>query len=115
MQHAGLDRVGADIVEHDLHLLADESRIDRQDAVDPLGVLRGQRGDRGRREGAEHRHRLDVGLNAGAAAGIGAGDDEDAALHGSRSQIHLASFEASLREAPQDEGFLKGIVEPTSS
>ncbi len=68
MQHAGLDRIGADVVEHDLDLLADEIGRDRQDAKDALGILRGQRGDRRRRVGVEHRHRLDVGLNAGAAA-----------------------------------------------
>ena len=32
VQHAGLDRVGADIVEHDLDLLADEVGRDRQHA-----------------------------------------------------------------------------------
>ncbi len=36
VQHAGLDRVGADIVEHHLDLLADEVGRDRQDAEDAL-------------------------------------------------------------------------------
>ena len=41
-------------------------------------VLRGDRGDRGHRVAAEHGHRLDVGLDARAAAAVGAGDDQDA-------------------------------------
>ena len=81
MQHAGLDRVGADVVEHDFHLPADEIWGDRQHAENALGVLRGQRGDRRRGERVEHRHRLDVGLDAGAAAGIRAGDDQNPPLH----------------------------------
>ena len=81
VQHAGLDRIGADIVEHDLDLPANEIGRDRQNAEYALGVLRGQRGDRGRRIGVEHRHGLDVGLDAGAAAGIGAGDDQHPAAH----------------------------------
>ena len=36
VQHAGLDRIGADIVEHDLDLLADEIGRDRQDAENAL-------------------------------------------------------------------------------
>src|SRR5579863_1293454 len=81
VQHAGLDRVGADIIEHDLHLLTDEGRIDRQDAVNTLGVLRGQRRDGGRSESAEYRHGLDVGLNTGTAAGVGTGDNQNSAVH----------------------------------
>ena len=42
-------------------------------------VLRGQRGDRRRRIAAERGHRLDVGLDAGAAAGVRPGDDQNAA------------------------------------
>ena len=41
------------------------------------GVLRGQRGDRGHPVDAAAGERLQVGLDAGAAAGVGAGDRED--------------------------------------
>ena len=44
-------------------------------------VLRRQRGDRGGREAAQRGHRLDVGLDAGAAARIGARRDQHPALH----------------------------------
>ncbi len=81
VQHAGFDRVGADIVEHHLDLLADEFWRDRQHAEDAQGVLRGQRSDRRRCVGTEHRHRLDIGLDAGAAAGIRAGDDQHPPAH----------------------------------
>ena len=81
VQHAGLDRVGTDILEHDLHLPADEVGRDRQDAEYTLGVLGCQRGDSRRRKGVEHRHGLDVCLDAGAAAGIRAGDDQNPPLH----------------------------------
>src|SRR6266536_2788661 len=86
MQHAGLDRVGADIVENHLDLLADELRRYRQDPEDTLGVLRRQRGDRGCGIGIEHHHRLDVGLDAGAASRIGTGYDQHPAGH------HSAAF-----------------------
>ena len=55
---------------------ADEVRRDVEDAEHALGVLRGQRGDGGHGVAAQRRDRLDVGLHAGAAAGIRAGDDQ---------------------------------------
>ena len=82
VQHACLDCIGPDVVEHDLDLLANKIGRDRQNAEDALGVLRSQRGDRRRRIGIEHRHGLDVGLDTGAAAGIRAGDDQYPAAHG---------------------------------
>ena len=45
---------------------------------DRHGVLRGDRGDRGHPVDATASERLEVGLDAGAAAGVGAGDREDA-------------------------------------
>ena len=81
VQHAGLDRVGPDIVEHDLDLLPDEFGRDRQYPENAERVLRRQRRDRRGGETVEHRHGLDVGLNAGAAARIGAGDDQHPPLH----------------------------------
>src|SRR3546814_3341362 len=40
-------------------------------------ILRGDSGDSGHRMAAQQGHRLDVGLNPGAAARIRSGDDED--------------------------------------
>jgi hypothetical protein len=42
VQHARLERIGADVGQHDLDLLGDERRLDRTDAVHALGVLRRQ-------------------------------------------------------------------------
>jgi len=50
-------------------------------AENPFRVLRSQRGYCRRRIGVEHRHGLDVGLDTGAAAGIGAGNDQHPAAH----------------------------------
>ena len=49
--------------------------------METCGLIYGERGDRGGGETAQGGHRLDVGLDAGAAPGIGTGDDENAALH----------------------------------
>src|SRR5271165_342741 len=81
VQHAGLDHVGANIVEHHLDLPADELWRYRQNSEDALGILRGKRGYRGCGIGIKHRHSLDVGLDAGAAPGIGTGDDQYPASH----------------------------------
>jgi hypothetical protein len=45
------------------------------DALHPQRILRGDRGDRGHRMAAEHRDRLDIGLDTRAAAAIGPGND----------------------------------------
>ncbi len=82
VQHAGFQAVGADIIEHDRHLLGNEPAVHRMDGVNAQRVLRRQRGNRGHGEAAERAHRLDVGLNAGTAAGIGAGDDQYPSVHG---------------------------------
>src|SRR5690606_3643424 len=49
---------------------------DRKDVGDAMGVLHRHRADGGRRIAAQHGHGLDVGLDARAAAGIGAGDEQ---------------------------------------
>ena len=65
-------------------LLADEIRRHRQHAEHAARILGGQGGDRRRGIAAERGDGLDVRLDAGAAAGIGAGDDEDPSLHSGR-------------------------------
>ena len=81
VQHAGLDRVGADVGQHHLDLLGDEGGIDGYHSMHAHRVLRGERGNRGGGKTTHRRHCLDVGLDAGATARIGTGDDQDAAFH----------------------------------
>ena len=76
--HADLHRVDADVGDDRVDLREDHFGRDRMDGGHAERVLRGDRGDRGHRMAAEHGDRLDVGLDARAAAGIRAGDDEDA-------------------------------------
>ena len=80
-EHAGLDHVGADVVQHARPFAP--RRTPAAPACTPArrGVLRGQRGDRGHGVAAERRDRLDVGLDARAAAGIGSGDHQHPAAH----------------------------------
>ena len=80
-QHTGLDGIGADVIEDAVHLRGNEIRWHRMDRLNAVGILGGQRRDRGRRIAAQRRYRLDVGLDPGAAAGIGTGNDENAAAH----------------------------------
>ena len=94
-EHAGLDRVGADIGEGDLDLAKYSVERDRPDTVDAFCVLHGDRSDGGHRMTAEHGDGLDVRLDAGAAAGIGAGDDEDAAGGVGHGQVFQAKFRLS--------------------
>jgi hypothetical protein len=45
VQHAGLERIGADVGQHHLDLLGNEGGIDRHHAVHAERVLGGERGD----------------------------------------------------------------------
>ena len=74
--HADLDRADLEIGEHRIDLRGDKFRGHLMNARDAGGVLRGQRGDDGGAVDAERGKRLQVGLNAGAAGGIRAGDGE---------------------------------------
>ncbi len=73
MQHAGFNAIRADILQHHAHLLGDEGGFDAGDAKNTLGILRGQRRDRGGRVTAERGNRFQVRLNARAAPGIRSG------------------------------------------
>ena len=75
-QHPDLDRVDADVFGDRAHLGDDHLRRDRLDRLDPDRVLRRDRGDRGHPVHAAARERLQVRLDAGAAAGVRAGDRE---------------------------------------
>ena len=71
---AGLGGVGRDIFENGVDLLADEFGIEQFDAGDGLGVLDGDEGEDGFAVDTELMKCFEIGLDAGTAAGIGAGD-----------------------------------------
>jgi len=77
-QHPDLHRIDADVVDDGRHLGDDHLRRDRLDRAHLDGVLRGDGGDGGHAMHPAAREGLEVGLDAGAAAGIRAGDGEHA-------------------------------------
>ena len=72
--HANLDGVGADIVKNGIDLRRDNIRGDVLHGGDAQGALCGDGGDGRLGIQAVRRDGLDVGLNAGATAGIGSCD-----------------------------------------
>jgi hypothetical protein len=90
-QHAGLGRVGSDVIEHRVDLVPRERRRDLVDGADPERVLRGQRHDRRHAVGPAAREGLQVRLDPGPATGIGGSDGENPghlrAGHGGRRRI----------------------------
>ena len=70
--HADLDRADLEIGKNRVDLRGDEFRRHVVDRGHALGVLRGQGGDHRGAVDAKRGERLEVGLDAGAAAGIGA-------------------------------------------
>ena len=76
-QHADLDRRHANVVENGVDLAGQE--LGRRDVNrgDAPRVLRGQRGQDGHAVAAERRERLEIGLDAGTAAGIRSGDGQE--------------------------------------
>jgi hypothetical protein len=69
-QHAGFQRIRAQIIHHHRNLPAQEFQRYRQYAMHAKGVLRGERRDRRHAKGAKRGHGLEVRLNTGATAGI---------------------------------------------
>jgi hypothetical protein len=80
-QHPRLGRVGAEVVEHRFQLGAHELGRKLVDGVHADGVLGGQRDDRAHPVGARGREGLQVGLDAGASAGVRARDRETSRHH----------------------------------
>ena len=76
-EHADLHGVDADVVEDGVELRRDEFGVGRMDRAHAMRVLRGQRRDDARAVDAKRRKRLQIGLDAGSAAGVGAGDRKD--------------------------------------
>ena len=76
-EHAGLDRVGPDIVDHRVDLRADELWAQCLNLPDADGVLRGNRGNRRSAVDPESGKGFKIGLNACSRARVGAGDGEN--------------------------------------
>ena len=75
-QHAALDRGRPQISRHGVDLLAHESRGERLPGRNAERVLRGDGGNSAGAENAELMERLEVGLDPGGPAGVGARDGE---------------------------------------
>ncbi len=80
-KHTCFSGVSADVVEDRAELECEEFRGNIMNAVNAPGVLCGKCGDGGHAVDAEGVEGFKVGLYAGAAAGIGAGDGEGAWIH----------------------------------
>ena len=79
--HANLDRIDANVAHHSINLRDHHFGLDEVYRADATCILRGNCGHRRHRVAAEHRHRLDVSLNASAAARIRTCNDEDTRGH----------------------------------
>ncbi len=80
MEHAGFDRIRADVGKAEGDLLRNKFLRHRVDAEDAKRVLCGECGDGCHAIAAECLHGFEVALNARPAAGVAPGDDEDSAL-----------------------------------
>src|SRR5665811_270387 len=75
-RHADLDGVEADVSDQGLELLGDEIRWYHIHSGDAQGALCGEGGDHGGAVDAQRRERLEVGLDAGTAGRVAAGDGQ---------------------------------------
>jgi hypothetical protein len=85
-QHAGLDGADAQVVGERGHLRGDDGGGKLKDRLHALRVLRGDRRDDGGAVDAEGRERLEVGLDAGAARAVRAGNGQ-----GNRRRRHRSA------------------------
>ena len=75
-QHAQLDRANIEVIETGVDLSLQEIQRRHMHRCDTSGVLRSQCGDGGQSVHAMRGKGLQVGLDAGATTGIGAGDGQ---------------------------------------
>ena len=80
-QHADLDRVDADVAQHRRDLRGDAALGDWMHIGHRAGVLRGDGGDHAGAKDAERGEGLEIGLNARAAATVGACDRQRCRRH----------------------------------
>ena len=99
-KHADLHRGDGDVGEYGVDLRADEGRRGHMDARHAAGVLRRQRGDDGHPVTAVGGKGFQIGLDAGAAGGIRAGNGQQIRDHGfsraSSGQDALISDEPAI-------------------
>ncbi len=96
--HADLNRIDPHVGEYRVDLFGDESRVDGLKGSHTLRVLRRQRGDNRHAIGTERGECLQVGLDAGAAAWIRAGDGKDIGNHAATAGA--ASFKRGNTSVP---------------
>ena len=75
-EHAGLERVCADVTDYRIDLRRDELRIEGENLSHSNRVLRRDGGDRRCSVNAQRREGFEIGLNPCAGAGGGTGDGE---------------------------------------
>jgi hypothetical protein len=91
-QHAQLHRADAEVVEAGVDLGAQEIHRRHVHGADAARVLGGERGERAQAMHAVGGEGFQVGLDAGAAAGVGAGDGQRADGSGSHGAILPAAI-----------------------
>ena len=97
--HANLDGADGEIGKHRIDLRCNEFRRHIVDRVDPLGVLRGERSDDRRAIDPERGKCLQIRLDAGGAAGIGARDGDGDRGHARTRFANAASTIPRIRSA----------------
>ena len=88
IKHAGFHRRDRIVIEKDADLGAQDIRRDRLHFLDATGHLRHDASHGGQTVGAERRERFEVGLDAGPARVVGAGDSEDDGRRSGRALTH---------------------------
>jgi hypothetical protein len=76
-EHPGLDRRDLEVLEDRVYLRLDEGYREVIGRGDGPGILGGDGGDHRHSEDPVRRHRLEIGLDPGAPAGVRAGDGQD--------------------------------------
>ena len=100
MQHADLDGIDADVFHHGVDLRAQHVGRHAVDGAHALGVLRGDGGDGRHAVAAQRAEGLEVGLDAGAAAAVGAGDGEHTHVAGGwRRGMQFRNYAGSFAQA----------------
>ena len=97
-EHAGLDRVGADVVHDGVDLRGHDRGRSFEDPRDAGGVLGGDGGNHGGAVDPQGREGLEVRLKAGSGPGVRARDGECLVdLHGSAFEGYLGERASTLR------------------
>ena len=99
VQHANLDGVHADVLDHRLDLRLQERGRHGMNALHADGVLRGQGGDRAHAVAAQRCKGLQIRLDAGATAAVRASDGEQSGVMGRRVRYGLGHDRLTVKGA----------------